>query len=175
MSGREFLSGVRRVDGESPGQVVRQLAMQGAKWKPDCRSRANAWLPVWASRALWRRESVGLNHESEHAGLAALRVNLTLEHEGSAVRAYADANAIGTGNPARALDNQEELIETCGMGTDDSAGLAVDGVDMRSTMSVSEFDARCARTGELLDRASGVCCEINEANGHRPCPYCSQR
>lgn len=175
MSGREFFFGFGLADDGSPAQVDRRLAMPFAKWKPGCRSRANAWRPVLASHAFWRRESVGLNHESEHAGFAAFRVNLTLEHEGSAVRAYADANAIGTSYPARALDNQEELIETCWVGTDDSASLEVDGVNMRFTMSVSEFDAQCARTGELPDRVSGACCEINEANGHRRCPYDAKR
>ena len=67
-------------------------------------------------------------------------MNFPLWYEGSTVRADPQANAIFTGDPARALHNQEQLIEAGRVWPYGSARHEVDGVSVRLAGSMREVD-----------------------------------
>lgn len=69
------------------------------------------------------------------------------------------AHAIGSCNPARALDYQKDLVETCRVGTDGTAWPEVDDIGMDLTIAVGQF---AAIGSEAFVRLNGLCLILAE-------------
>lgn len=93
-------------------------------------------------------------------------MKLSLGDERAMVRAEFKPQAVGAGNPARAVDHQEHLIVTRRVRPDNPARDEMDGMDMGLPNPVRQFGARRARTRKQLDRSGGVGCEFDDSDGH---------